>query len=224
MNPAPVRVQHFSDILCVWAYAGQIRVDELQATFGDMISLDCHFIDVFGDTAGKISSAWGERGGFAGFAAHVQATARQFDHVRVHPELWTREVPASSLSCHVFLRAVKLVEDDAGPADAFRHAIWAVREAFFRDLVDISRRSAQLEIADALGLDTAAIAAGIDSGRAHAALSGAHALARAQDIRMSPAILLNDGRQQLRGNVGYRVLEANVRELLHNPAVEASWC
>jgi len=33
------------------------------------------------------------------------------------------------------------------------------------------------------------------------------------------------GHQLLYGNVGYRLIEANVRELLHNPeAGEASWC
>ena len=33
-----------------------------------------------------------------------------------------------------------------------------------------------------------------------------------------------DGRQRLAGNVGYRVIEANVRQLLNNPGVGASWC
>jgi hypothetical protein len=36
--------------------------------------------------------------------------------------------------------------------------------------------------------------------------------------------VLNEGRQHLNGNVGYRVIEANVRELLHKPADEMSWC
>jgi hypothetical protein len=35
---------------------------------------------------------------------------------------------------------------------------------------------------------------------------------------------MNDGRQKLFGNVGYRLLEANVQELLRTPAGEASWC
>jgi hypothetical protein len=34
----------------------------------------------------------------------------------------------------------------------------------------------------------------------------------------------NEGRQRLNGNVGYRVLEANIRELLNHPAGEQSWC
>lgn len=224
MTSTPVRIQHFSDILCVWAYVGQIRIDEARSHFGEAISVDCHFIDVFGDTKGKIEERWSDRGGLAAYAAHVQSTAQPFDHIALHPELWTRNVPESSMGCHIFLRAVKLVEDDGGPPGALRRAAWAAREAFFRDMIDISDRRCQLDIASKLGLPTDIIAAHIDSGRACAALSRDRAIARAYDIRVSPALVLNDGRQHLRGNVGYRVLEANIRELLHNPPDEASWC
>ena len=43
-------------------------------------------------------------------------------------------------------------------------------------------------------------------------------------MRASPTMLLNEGRQQLTGNVGYRVIEANVRELLESPDAKLSWC
>jgi len=36
--------------------------------------------------------------------------------------------------------------------------------------------------------------------------------------------LLNEGRQKLYGNVGYRIIEANVQEILHQPGNQASWC
>lgn len=34
----------------------------------------------------------------------------------------------------------------------------------------------------------------------------------------------NEGRQTLSRNVGYRVLEANIRELIERPAGQQSWC
>ena len=44
-------------------------------------------------------------------------------------------------------------------------------------------------------------------------------------IHGSPSFVLNDGRQTLYGNVGYRVLEANIQELLRAPSADqASWC
>ena len=41
----------------------------------------------------------------------------------------------------------------------------------------------------------------------------------------TPTCLLNEGRQVLFGNMGYQVLEANIRELSREPAAgAASWC
>ncbi|TPV95892.1 MAG: disulfide bond formation protein DsbA, partial [Myxococcales bacterium FL481] len=34
----------------------------------------------------------------------------------------------------------------------------------------------------------------------------------------------NEGRQRLNGNVGFRIIEANVRELLRHTETEHSWC
>jgi CubicO group peptidase (beta-lactamase class C family) len=43
-------------------------------------------------------------------------------------------------------------------------------------------------------------------------------------VRGSPTWVLNEGRQVIYGNVGYRVLNANVEELINRPIEEASWC
>jgi hypothetical protein len=43
-------------------------------------------------------------------------------------------------------------------------------------------------------------------------------------VRASPTMTFNDDRQILSGNVGYRVLEANVRELSRSPNNQQSWC
>jgi len=224
MDSTPVKIQHFSDVLCVWAYAGQIRIDELRSKFGDLIQVECHFLSVFGDMRHKIETNWKERGGVPAFADQMHRAMKQFDHIQLHPELWRRDLPTSSLSCHIFLRAVKLAEEALGATDMFRRATWQLREAFFRDAVDISKRSTQLSVAEQLELPIPAIERHLDDGSAHAVLSRDHALARSYEIKMSPTVVLNEGRQLLSGNVGYRVHEANIRELLHHPAHEASWC
>jgi hypothetical protein len=44
-------------------------------------------------------------------------------------------------------------------------------------------------------------------------------------IQGSPSFVLNDGRQILYGNVGFKIIEANIREILRQPtADQASWC
>jgi len=59
---------------------------------------------------------------------------------------------------------------------------------------------------------------------AHALLYTKIAKACDQSVRASPIFVFNEGRQVLTGNVGYRVIEANVRELLHTLANQSSWC
>ena len=66
----------------------------------------------------------------------------------------------------------------------------------------------------------------IDNGEAYAALRRDSQLAEQHGVMGSPTYVFNDGRQLLYGNVGYRIIEANLRELLAAPADTAapSWC
>jgi len=81
-----------------------------------------------------------------------------------------------------------------------------------------------MAIAKDLGLPIAAVEAQLRSGRAHAALSADLEKVHEFSVQVSPTLIFNEGRQRLHGNVGYRVIEANVRELLHHPPDELSWC
>jgi predicted DsbA family dithiol-disulfide isomerase len=96
--------------------------------------------------------------------------------------------------------------------------------AFFTQLADISDRQVQFEIAEKLELPIDLIQAQIDSGKAYALLSKDFDLVKEHTVTVSPTLIFNEGRQRLNGNVGYRVLEANIRELLNHPAGEQSWC
>jgi len=223
-----VRIQHFSDVLCVWAYVSQVRIDELKQSFGAQIEMDYHFVHVFGHAHQKLQAQWAQRGGAAGYGQHVKEVVGKFEHVPVHPEIWQRDAPRSSMPAHLFLYAVKLLDlQQPGPdgRSTLERAAWTVREAFFRDLVDISRQGELLAIAEKLELPAAKIQAILDSGAAHALLSEDITAAREQSVRASPTLLFNEGRQVLTGNVGYRVIEANVRELLRRPTdYQTSWC
>jgi predicted DsbA family dithiol-disulfide isomerase len=223
----PIRIIYFSDVLCVWAYIAQIRLDELQATFQDKIEIEHHFVPVFGNAREKLVQRWQDRGGLAGYSDHVRSAAKNFDHITIHPDVWTQVVPASSTSCHLFLHAIQLLETK-GLVDRsqqiFERANWAFRVAFFTKLADISHRTVQFEIAEELGLSIDLIQAQIDSGEAYAQLSKDFDLVKEHTVAVSPTLIFNEGRQRLNGNVGYRVIEANIRELLNNPPGEQSWC
>ncbi|MBK7977816.1 MAG: DsbA family protein [Deltaproteobacteria bacterium] len=222
-----VTIDHFSDVLCVWAYCAQIRVDELRANFGDSVAVRYRFIPVFGSTARKIGDGWANRGGFAEYAAHVRSVVARFPHVSVHDDVWERVRPASAAAPHLFLEAVRILESSptSPRGGVLETAAKAVRAAFFRDARDVALRVVQMEIAEALGLPRAPIEAAMDDGRAHAAACENLEAQTAQKIEGSPTLVFNEGRQKLYGNVGYRFIQANVEELLRVPdAPSASWC
>ena len=98
-------------------------------------------------------------------------------------------------------------------------------ESFFAECRDVSRFEVQREIAATLGADVRTIEARIDSGAAFAALAADYREAERLRIEGSPSLVLNQGRQKLYGNVGFRLIEANVQGLMRTPAGDdASWC
>lgn len=223
----PIRIFYFSDILCVWAYIAQIRIEELKTAFPDNIEIDYHFVPVFGNAHEKLENGWRDRGGLAGYSNHVKEIGHKFEHITVHPDIWTHDIPASSMSSHLFLCAVQLLEVKGVVPKSDRvleKTAWAFREAFFTQLANISDRKVQLAIAKRLKLPINDIKAIIESGEAYAQLAKDAELVKEHNVTVSPTLIFNEGRQRLNGNVGYRVIEANIRELLHNPAGEQTWC
>ena len=59
-----VPIVYFSDVLCIWAYIAQPRVDLVKKTYSDQVRVEQKFCSVFGDTVGKISAAWKGKGEF----------------------------------------------------------------------------------------------------------------------------------------------------------------
>ena len=95
----------------------------------------------------------------------------------------------------------------------------------FSEAVETSRAGIFNEIAKAHGVDVVAIEKCVHSGSAYAALASDYQDADKMGIECSPSFVLNEGRQKLYGNIGFRLIEANIQELLRMPRTnEASWC
>lgn len=213
-------VDYYSDVLCVWAWIAQRRIDELNKKFGEQISLKYHYVDIFGDTETKMATQWDNRDGFNGFAEHVRHAAEQFEEAPTNPDIWKKVRPTTSANAHLYLKAVQLVHDEK---QSIAMAL-AIRKAFFINAEDISDMAILHALVKAQALDVEKIQRVIDSGAAMALLMSDYQLAKAQNIKGSPSYVMDNGRQTLYGNVGYRVLHANIEELLKHPADEASWC
>lgn len=222
----PIPIIYYSDILCVWAYFSQLRIDAVQQTYSERVQFEYRYCSVFGDTARKISTAWATKGGYEGFNAHILHAASGFPEVKLNPGIWLTVRPASSMPPHLFLKAIQLgaIEGEWGIA-ALEIAIKQMRAAFFEEAQDISDQDIHRQVAERASVDMKILTKFTKSGRAHAALATDYKEADAEGVQGSPTFILNEGRQKLFGNVGYRIIEANIEELLRQPSSDqASWC
>ncbi len=220
MSNSPLTIEYYTDVLCVWAWIAQRRVDELNAETGSRIVLKHRYIDLFGDTVSRIRTQWGDRGLYDGFCDHVCEAAAPYTSAPINMNVWRKTRPHTSTNAHLLIKAVELSEGSQAASDL----ALVLRKAFFIDALDIGNLEILMDIAKQQGLEAAAISEKINCGQAIASLMSDYQRGKEQGIKGSPSYVIDNGRQTLYGNIGYRVLAANINELLKHPSEEASWC
>lgn len=213
-------IDYYSDVLCVWAWIAQPRLEQLLIDWGEKICIRHRFVDIFGDSHKKIQSRWGKENGFEKFGKHVFESAKPFESSSVNELVWKSSQPTSSMLAHLVLKGV---ERAFGPEQVNRVAL-SFRKSFFLETKDISDLDLLFDIIDNLSLDSNKVKDSLNDGTAMASLSNDLKDASSKGVKGSPTWVLNDGRQVLYGNIGYRILNANIEEFIKNPASEASWC
>jgi predicted DsbA family dithiol-disulfide isomerase len=233
VSKQPIVIDYFTDILCVWAYSARRKVDEVEERFLGDVVINHHFVSIFGAAKEKITENWKDKGGMEGYSKFVLSLGKQFDYIELHPEVWVNDPPHSSLNIHIYLKAVQLLqaqgviekENSQGGRSTFEELVWQFRKAFFSQAINIGVEANQRALASTLGLPVEKIQEKIISGEAHAAIELDHQLAESYQVTGSPTFVFNEGRQKLYGNIGYRVIEANLKELIAEPVMDAaSWC
>lgn len=229
----PLDIAYYSDVLCVWAYVAQVRLDELKANFKDKIEISPYHVTLFGDTQKRMDDGWSERGGYAGFSKHVLEVGSHFPHLEINSDVWQNCKPTTSGNAHLFLKAIDLFEQDSySESDhnperfkLVKQMEWAIRLAFFRDARDISHMGILFDIASQFSVSKKDIKSYFDNGSAMAQFCTELSMKETYKLDGSPTYLFNNKRQKLFGNVGYKILEANVAELLSSRGEgHASWC
>lgn len=220
MREEPLIVEYYTDILCVWAWISQRRIDELTFHFGDKIEIRYRYLDLFGDAITRIQSQWEEKGLFDGFSDHVINSAAPYETAEVNKDVWRKTRPITSSNAHLVLKAIEQTNDKEIAIDFALQ----LRKTFFVEAIDISDLTILRKLVKQHKIDVESINQAINNGTAISALMHDYQEAKEMAIKGSPSFVLNEGRQILFGNVGYRVLLANIEELIKNPEVEASWC
>ena len=206
----PVTVEYYTDVLCIWAWVSELRVQQLKKDFGDSIEIKAKYMDVFGDVNHKMNTTWRAKDGFNGFSEHIQKTAESFPELKVNATLWKTSQPSTSAVAHMYIKAVHLIE---GEVSAQKFAL-AIREAFYINAQNISKNEVLENIAQTQGLHIPSLKQAINDGNAMAALMNDYQMAKTKNLQGSPTFILDNGRQTLFGNVNYRVLKANIESLL----------
>ncbi|TLU66247.1 disulfide bond formation protein DsbA [Thalassotalea litorea] len=214
-----IKIDYFTDVLCVWAYINERRIAELNQDYLKQINLSHHYVEIFASVADKMASQWQAKGGYGGFREHVVQAAEQFQ-LSVHSSIWQTCKPTSSAPAHLYGKAFQIVFDD----NAELKWLSAVRQAFFIDGRDISQVAVLDEMVNEQGVESGQIKVAIDSGAAIAALMLDRKTCESWKIKGSPSLVMNQGRQILFGNVGYGIIRANIEELRQNNSSKASWC
>jgi len=234
MTSPQLRIHYFTDVLCVWAYLAQVRLDELIKHHSSDIEISYHFMPIFACTEHRIGEGWKDKGGYEAFGRHTHQVCAAYPYLNLHKDVWCVNAPKTSATSHLFFKAIQcLVEKGLISNEAqvglqnrtlFEEFVWSVRLAFFEDARDISDMEVLMDIAKTMQLPIAEIKATLDDGAALAALFRDIELRDEFRVEGSPTYILNEGRQKLYGNVGYRIIEANLNEILKQPKMEASWC
>ncbi|GCF88828.1 DsbA family oxidoreductase [Shewanella sp. M-Br] len=206
----PLIIDYYSDILCVWAWVAQQRIDELNQKLENKIYFKYHYLDVFGDVQTKIETQWKQKGQYNGFAEHVHKSASIRDDVPTNSKIWTEVRPTTSANAHLVLKAIELIYDK----NTSINMALKFRSAFFIDALDIGKLEILYDLVDFYGLEQKKITSSVHDGSAIAALMSNYQKSAQQDLQGSPSYIIDEGRQIFYGNVGYRVLLANIEALL----------
>ena len=215
-----VQIDYYSDVLCVWAWIAERRLAEVEKEWGDKVVVRHHYMDIFSDSQAKIVAQWADRNSWSGFAQHVLESAQPYEHARVNARIWQSVRPSTSANAHLLLKAAQIELGE----NLAQQLAWAFREAFFIHAQDIGRLDVLQAICADNNIAYQSLQQHLNAGTAMAALLSDHKLSQQQGLKGSPSWVMNNNRQTLYGNVGYRIISANIEEVLRTPHTEASWC
>lgn len=215
-----LQIDYYCDVLCVWAWIAQRRLQELREEWGDQIELRFHYLPIFCDVESRIQDKWSAKSGYEGFGRHVLEASAPYELAPVNRDVWKYVRPKTSSNAHLLLKAAQISHVDVD----LQALTQTIQGAFFEGQLDIGLIENVLLLMKQKGLDETKLKSSLNDGSAMAALMQDYQQAHELNIKGSPTFIMNSGRQELFGNVGYRILSANIKEILDKPQHQASWC
>ncbi|MFI5729460.1 DsbA family protein [Kribbella sp. NPDC051587] len=185
-------IQVWSDLLCPFAHVAIHRLRVAREQLGVDVTLDHHTFAL------ELFNGPHPRPGTDSEAVGLG---------QLEPELgfrlWTQPdwtYPSTVLLAAEAVHAAK--EQGLRASEELDHAL---RKAFWLESRSIAHRQVILDVATEIGIDTTALAAALDDGRARATMMADHAVATTDAVQGSPQFVLPDGTS------------------VHNPGITVRW-
>lgn len=223
--PRVLRFEYWSDPLCIWAYVAQSKLERVIEEWGPHLSIHYRIVPVFGSLPRRFASGSWSSGGPEGRRVATAEVARAQGCEGVTGELWTGDMPSSSWPAGAAAKAAFLLEErslaEPGSGAAYLRAL---RRRAFEANENICRRTVQLSVAEAIGVDPQRLDALLDDGLPYALLAEDDEDRRTAGVRGSPSYVFDGGRAVLYGNFPFEVLHATMEQLLRGLGIGASAC
>ncbi len=224
-----LEIDYYSDVLCIWAYSAKIKIDEIKKQFSEQVHINYIYNPLFVDMHSMLEKNWADKGGLQGYNKMMHKLGGMFPYVEIHPEIGLKNLPRSSASCHLFLKAVEILEQggeiqsEDKSNTILEQMDWLIRLGYFRDAEDVSQQRVMMSYAEQLNIPSNRLEEVLNSGEAMSILSACTTNDRQKFIQGSPSFSLNENRQILYGNIGYHVIEANIKALLEKSENKPAW-
>jgi len=207
--------EYWSDPLCIWAFVSESRLQTLLEQKGACLQVEHRVAVVFGSVPWRFREGPWSAAGPEGRTKTTGEIAARFGCDEVDGRVWIDDPPASSWAPGAAIKAAFAAEQ-AGEAPSGAGAGYqrALRAAFFADNRNVARRSAQLEVAEAVGVPVASLERRFDDGTALSLLWEDQRKKDEEKIQGSPTYVFDGGRALLYGNFAEGILHATVDELL----------
>lgn len=222
---APLSFQYWSDPLCIWAFVGQPKLDEILSAWGDRVAVEYRVVPVFGSVGSRFREGpWADEGP-EGRRDATRRLAREHGIDGVTGDVWVEDCPHSSWSCGAAVEGVLAMEASGeAPIGGGARYLRELREHLFLRNRNICHRHEQLAVAERSGIDAGSLERRLDDGSAVALLWEDERARLAAGIRGSPTYVFDGGRAILYGNFPFSVLRAVVAELLGGIDLGGSRC
>ncbi len=207
----PLTIDFYSDILCIWGWVGQHHNRQLLKRWDHtQVEWRFRYLELYGDVKARVEKNFRGEEAWDKYASAAERLVSKFEGLSVHPDIWRKTRPTTSMMAH---QTIKAVEQTHGELAAIEYSN-RVREAFFAEARDVSQASVLTELLKEQSIAHHDLTTHLQDGSALAKTIAEFRQAENDKIPGSPSWVMDNNRYRLFGNVKPEIIIATVDSLI----------